>query len=336
MNIKPGEEATVFLLFAYLTLALTSFTIARAVRDSLFLDQYSALKLPYAYVSVAVIIGFLVSIYVKLSTRLNQAILISGTLLFFIGNVIVLWWLIHLKWSGIAAVFFIWTSIFGIITTAQVWTLAGMALNTRQARRLFPLILARIPSQNTVNLLIEALSDEDGMLRFRAIKGLNRLRIGDQAFNFDAKAIRASIVIESERALWFKHALTELYSEKKSRDLLAQLLKDKIHQGLECVFRLLGLVLPPTAAHAAYNAIVEENPSKKANALEYLDNVLSPQLKKWVLQLVGTRRMKFRDRIPDILDRFIKSKDRILHECTLDAAGKNRWTEFLPAGETQT
>lgn len=42
-----------------------------------------------------------------------------------------------------------------------------------------------------------------------------------------------------------------------------------------------------------------------------------------------------KDRTPKILDRFIKGKDGILRECTLDAASKNRWPEFLPASEVQ-
>lgn len=201
-----------------------------------------------------------------------------------------------------------------------------------EIRRQIPLILEHIPSQNTVNVLIEALSDEDGLLRFRSIKALNRLRIGEQTFNFNADAISSQIAIESEKVLWYKHSKSVLYSNKESRDLLAQLLKDKINQGRERAFRLLGLVLPPTAAHAAYKAIVEENRAKKANAVEYLDNVLSPQLKKWVMQLVETRKITFRDKMPDILGAFVRSKDLILRDCALDAARKNRWPDYSTAG----
>lgn len=47
LNLEPGEELPVFLLFLYLTLALTSFIVAKAVRDALFLNQFSATVLPY-------------------------------------------------------------------------------------------------------------------------------------------------------------------------------------------------------------------------------------------------------------------------------------------------
>jgi len=59
--------------------------------------------------------------------------------------------------------------------------------------------------------------------------------------------------------------------------------------------------------------------------LEYLDNVLSLQLKKIVMQLVETRKVTFKDRMPDILKTFSRSNDPVLRECTLDAATKNRW-----------
>ena len=102
-KIDPGEGLAVSLLFGYLTLALASFTIARAVRDSLFLNQYGAMDLPYAYIGVAIIIGFVVSFYVKLASRLNQATLISVTLLFFVGNILILWWLAYIQWTAISA-----------------------------------------------------------------------------------------------------------------------------------------------------------------------------------------------------------------------------------------
>lgn len=140
LNIERGEEAPTLLLFFYLTLALTSYIIAKAVRDSLFLVKFSAMTLPYVYVGVAVLVGFVVSIYVRVSSYVSQATLISGTLTLFIGNVLLLWWAIRLQWPPIAAVLYVWASIFGIIVTTQVWTVANSVLDLRQAKRLFPLI----------------------------------------------------------------------------------------------------------------------------------------------------------------------------------------------------
>lgn len=89
-KIERGEELAVFLLFLYLTLVLAFFTIARAVRDSALLHQYGAMDLPYVYIGIAVIISFVVSLYVRLASRLNQGTLINATHMFFTGNILIL------------------------------------------------------------------------------------------------------------------------------------------------------------------------------------------------------------------------------------------------------
>jgi hypothetical protein len=284
-KIERGEELAVFLLFLYLTLVLTSFTIARAVRDSAFLHQYGAMDLPYVYIGIAVIISFVVSFYIRLASRLNQGTLINATLC-------------------------------DIFTDME---------EDIEVRRQMPLVLANIPTQRIVNVLVEALSNEDGLLRFRSIRALNKLRIGNHKLHFDAKAISSRIEAESEKALWYEHARNILYPQKESPDLLAQLLIEKNYQAMERVFRLLGLILPASAAYAAYNAIKEEARSKKANAVEYLDNVLPSHLKKWVLPLIELKRLTFEDRAPEIIEAFSHSTDWVLRECTLDALKKNRW-----------
>lgn len=140
LNLERGEEAPAFLLFLYITLALTCYIIAKAVRDGLFLIKFSALMLPYVYIGIGLVIGFVVSIYVRLSSRYGQAALISGTLIFFILTIAAQWWAVRMQWSAIPWVFYVWTSIFGIIITVQVWTVANSVLDLRQAKRLFPLV----------------------------------------------------------------------------------------------------------------------------------------------------------------------------------------------------
>jgi ATP/ADP translocase len=107
LNLKRGEEVPVGLLFLYLTLALTAYTVTKSVRDSLFLVRFSALKLPYGYTGVAVITALVVAVYVRLSSRLKQGALVSGTLLFFVGNVLLLWWAVRLQWSPIAGILYL-------------------------------------------------------------------------------------------------------------------------------------------------------------------------------------------------------------------------------------
>jgi AAA family ATP:ADP antiporter len=140
LNLERGEEVPVFLLFSYLTLALASYTIIRAVRDGIFLHKFSVLELPYVYIGIGIVIGFIVAIYIRLAARVSQVWLISGCLLFFILNIIALWGTLRAGWAPAPKIFYVWTSVFGIIITTQVWTVANSVLDLRQARRLFPLV----------------------------------------------------------------------------------------------------------------------------------------------------------------------------------------------------
>jgi AAA family ATP:ADP antiporter len=140
LNLERGEEVPAFLLFAYLTLTLTGYMITKAARDGIFLHKFSAMSLPYVYIGIGILIGFIVAVYLRLAARLEQVWLISGTLFFFILNILLLWWALRLDWKPAPWIFYVWTSIFGIIATTQVWTVANSVLDLRQAKRIFPLV----------------------------------------------------------------------------------------------------------------------------------------------------------------------------------------------------
>ena len=140
LNLEPGEETPVFLLFSYLTLVLTCYVITKAARDGIFLYKFSAMSLPYVYIGIGVIIGFVVAAYLRLAARFDQVWLVSGSLFFFATNILLLWWAVRMDWEPAPWIFYVWTSIFGIIITTQVWTVANSILDLRQAKRIFPLV----------------------------------------------------------------------------------------------------------------------------------------------------------------------------------------------------
>ena len=171
LNLERGEETPAFLLFAYLTLIMTAYIITKNVRDGLFLYKFSPYDLPKIYLGIAAIISFVVALYVKLSTRIGQRAVIVVSLLFFISNILVQWWAVRVQLVYIEWFFYIWTSIFGIIIVTQVWTVANLVLDIRQAKRLLPLVasgailgstlggfaaarLAKVKSVGTDNLML--------------------------------------------------------------------------------------------------------------------------------------------------------------------------------------
>jgi len=203
-------------------------------------------------------------------------------------------------------------------------------LEPLEIRQNIPLVLAQIPHQQTVDILLDSLFDYDGLLRYRAIRALGKLRVIDPDLRFDREKLSLRVREECEKTLRYRQALSALYPSGETSDLLAQLLKEKIAYGRERVFRLLALMLPPTTACASFLALVEEDRLKKASAAEYLDNVLPGKLKRHVLPLIEERAggSRLGLEVRKTLDSFLQSPDPILRECTLNAIGKNHWPEF--------
>jgi AAA family ATP:ADP antiporter len=199
-----------------------------------------------------------------------------------------------------------------------------------EVRRNIPLVLAYIPQQEAVDLLLDSLFDYDGLVRYRAIRALGKLRALDPELRFDSAKVRLRIQEECETTLWFQQALASLYPKDGNSDLLLQLLKDKVSRSRERVFRLLALLLPASAACASFLAMLEEDRLRKASAAELLDNVLPKGLKQWVLPLLEPKAVGGRHRlsVPTILEACLKNPDPILQECTADAVAKRRWPEF--------
>jgi len=117
---------------------MTTYVAARVARDALFLDQFRARQLPFVDISIAVLVGFVAAAYIRIARKLTPQALFVGSLLFFAANSFVFWYLsryYHLRW--LFPIFYVWVGIFGVLSPAQVWTLANYVLTTREAKRLF-------------------------------------------------------------------------------------------------------------------------------------------------------------------------------------------------------
>jgi len=137
-NIKKGEFVPIFALFLYLLFIIASYTASKAVRDALYLSKFGALKLPYVYIGIAVLVGVFVAAYIKIGRYFRQHTLIGMSLAFFAGNVLLFWTLLQFGHQNVLyPVIYIWGGIFGVIGPMQVWTLSNLILTTREAKRLY-------------------------------------------------------------------------------------------------------------------------------------------------------------------------------------------------------
>ncbi|HNV86424.1 MAG TPA: Npt1/Npt2 family nucleotide transporter [Candidatus Omnitrophota bacterium] len=137
VRIRKEEWPRTLLMFLYFFLTITSYYILKPVRDSAFIHEYGAENLPYAWLLTIVVLPLFVSAYVKFVDFLEKNVLLSSTLIFFIINLGVFWWFAHFQYRWLYAIFFIWVSIFSVMTVTQFWLYANDLFNPREAKRLY-------------------------------------------------------------------------------------------------------------------------------------------------------------------------------------------------------
>ena len=165
--------------------------------------------------------------------------------------------------------------------------------------RAIPAIVYRINSQRSVDFLFELMDFEDVTVRLEALRSLNRLQRDFPHLKFNKKHIFQRILDE---ARLFLDTLSILYAQmrmeplaadrrdeqREARQSLINLLERRLDGNLERIFRLLGLKYPPDDIRNIYRSLQSNKPDLRSNAIEYLDNLLEPNLKRVLIPIVET------------------------------------------------
>ena len=83
--------------------------------------------------------------------------------------------------------------------------------------------------------------------------------------------------------------LGPLREQLKDDDPVIEAMRHSMEQELERIFRLMALLLPQAGLHDAYVGLRSSNPIVRANALEFLDNVLKPELRQVLVPLLDSQ-----------------------------------------------
>ncbi len=140
LGLEPEENRLLGLMGALCATLMCAYTVAKVVRDALFLQEFGALSLPYAYVAVALVSVAFVWFESRLARRLtrvgatwfNQYTAIG----FSVAAALILPHARH--WT--AAVFYLWTGSQAMMLIPHFWLLALHFWDSRRARRIFPLL----------------------------------------------------------------------------------------------------------------------------------------------------------------------------------------------------
>ncbi len=176
---------------------------------------------------------------------------------------------------------------------AAVETLKESLLNSeisRDIRLQIPPTLSKIASPGAMDALLNGLNQEDGSLRFKIIVGLAEMARHLPNLRVDRPVIEMAIISEARR--YYRRFLTffALFGDDKDHSmnngsLLLEVLLENMEREKERVLRLLSLIYPPKDIESASAGLHSDLPAKQAQAIEFIDNLLTGDVKSHVFPL---------------------------------------------------
>jgi len=161
---------------------------------------------------------------------------------------------------------------------------------SRDIRLSIPRTLSKIESPDAMGALLSGLNQEDGSLRYKIILGLEEMARHLRNLPIDRHVIKMAIVSEARR--YYRRFLTffGLFGDGNDRSmndgwLLHQALLENMEREKERVLRLLSLIYPPEDIGNATAALHSGSRAKQAQAIEFLDNLLTGDVKRHVFPL---------------------------------------------------
>lgn len=167
-------------------------------------------------------------------------------------------------------------------------------------------LLLRLPSlaetmdtRQAMDFLLALLSNHDQpTIKQKALEALHNVKAKFPHLTISGKKILPYLM---EEAHLYKEILAINYAAQRSlhqnhedpdiqqaRKELITLFEQKLDEDLKRIFWILGLSYPPGMILPLYDDIRHKEPEMRINAVELLDNVLEPSLKKVILSIVET------------------------------------------------
>jgi AAA family ATP:ADP antiporter len=140
VEVRKEETGTVFLMFLYSFLAMMAYNIVQPITRSKFITAHGAENLPYVLLVSVFFIGLLMQGYSRLGSLLPGRWLVPVTQGAMVAILVAFWMLFGTPREGVAAAFYWFGQIYGILLISQFWTLANLIFDPRQAKRVFGFI----------------------------------------------------------------------------------------------------------------------------------------------------------------------------------------------------
>jgi AAA family ATP:ADP antiporter len=175
---------------------------------------------------------------------------------------------------------------FGDVVTGTLRDQLADAKVAPEVRRQIPAILAAIASQEAATVLQWQLLESDTALRYQSLVALNRLVHHHPECELDramVESLLAAEILGHYRSYQILDALNAAADDNVTRPLADSMAGER-----ERIFRLLSLLYPRHDFESAYYGLQAESAAVHDNALEFMDNVLKPELRRILVPLLDS------------------------------------------------
>lgn len=201
-------------------------------------------------------------------------------------------------------------------------------------RREIPVVLLRIGTPLAQRVLVDALLQPDATLRHRIVTSLNKLHEVHPEIAIDGALVELLLAAEIAGHYRSYQVLGPLRARQDDDSLIVTALRQAMEQELERIFRLMALRFEGPGLHDAYAGVRSSNPLVRANSLEFLENVLEPELRRVLVPLLDShvsveQRIAIADRLvgaplesaEQAVATLLASEDAWLRSCAVHAVG---------------
>jgi ATP:ADP antiporter, AAA family len=211
----------------------------------------------------------------------------------------------------------------------------------RAIRREIPELLLRIGSSAAHRVLLENLAERDTHIRFRIITALNRLAQAYPHRRLDLRLVETVLSAEIIGLYRSHQVLGALQRHDAAPEVVTHALRDAVRHEMERIFRLLKTLYPAADMHSAYVGLQSDNPVVHDNSLEFVENVLSRELRELLVPLLDRdvtvdARVHLADHVTGVPIRtaaeavrvLVATDDAWLQSCAAVVAGELRLNEM--------
>ncbi|MCH8285845.1 hypothetical protein IIB79_04870 [candidate division KSB1 bacterium] len=148
--------------------------------------------------------------------------------------------------------------------------------------------MSKIPVQESVNVLIANLSKAETPVKYFILKAINKLHENYPELRINPKKVD-SVFLDETKTYYEILQILHLHKNDNGNEaaaLLRKALEEELDHNLEQIFRVLGLKYRSKDIFLAYLGITSDRALHRDNAIEYLDNILGIDQKKYLLPIL--------------------------------------------------